>query len=305
MKPNVILPIVTAVAGFGIGWLVKPAAEAPAAPAPTLSKVREKAADPAPTAIEPAGDSMADRPSGPAKRESAPDLVQSDQNLAATDDAKLARLVEALSLNDEQKAQVLSAVAAAGITLAPEGGVDGSKLMELATLAGAELEKAILSKLTPEQVVAFEALRTRSLENSVETVSQEQASRFAKITDLSPEQRQMILERVRADVRTEYDQRPAGLDLLLDTSPLPTGSAYLTSSSLAAMPFMAGGEDANEKMEAFREEQRKNLDGQVDKYRDILTPAQLTRFQLDVEAKKRLLNLVEERTRNVPGLEGQ
>jgi hypothetical protein len=296
MKPSVILPIVTALAGFGVGWLAKPnASVVGVAGSPSSRAPVRKAPDPTPTIPEPSREAAERSTEGRPRIElkSSEGMVQSS---ASQDDAKLARLVEALSLNDDQKAEVLKAIAAARATIEPEGGIEASKLLETAAQAGAAAEKAILACLTPEQAAAFTALRQRLQDNSIETVSQEQASKLAKLTDLSPEQRTMILDRVREDVRSDHQQRPPGLDLMLETSPLPTGSAYITSSSVASMPYMSGGEDANEKIEAFRELQRKNLDAQVEKFKDILTPAQLSRLQLDIEEKKRILNLISEHT---------
>lgn len=298
MKPSVILPIVTAIAGFGVGWLVKPAPPAPdEARSPSARIPARKAPEPTPAITEPSRES-AERPAGPRPQAPLKTTEQAQQDIATQDGAKLARLTEALSLNDDQKAEVLKVIAAARATLEPEGGIDAGKLLDIAAQAGADLEKAVLATLTPEQATAFAALRKRLQDNSVETASQEQAAKFSKLTDLSPEQREMILERIRGDVRKEHDERPQGLDLVLDTSPLPTGSAYIAGSSLASMPFMSGGEDANEKIEAFRDLQRRNLDAQVDKYKDILTPAQLSRLQLDIEEKKRVLDLISERTGN-------
>lgn len=297
MKPSVILPIVTALAGFGVGWLVKPAPPAAIADSSAARIPDRKAPEPTPAIIEPSRESM-ERPAADRPRTGSKPPEGMVQDIASQDDAKLARLTEALNLNDDQKAEVLKAIAAARATLEPEGGIEAGELLDTAAQAGADLEKAILATLTPEQATAFAALRKRLQDSSVETASQEQASKFSKLTDLSPEQREMILERIRGDVRKEHDGRPQGLDLVLETSPLPTGSAYITSSSLTSMRFMTGGADANEKIEAFRELQRQNLDAQVDKYKDILTPAQLSRLQLDIEEKKRVLDLISERTGN-------
>jgi hypothetical protein len=298
MKPSVVLPIVTAIVGFGVGWLVKPASPVTdAARSPSAGIPARKTPASGPTIIEPSREST-ERPAAdrPQVKLGAPEGAI--RNIASQDDAKLARLTEALNLNDDQKADVLKAIEAARATLEPEGGIDAGKLLDTAAQAGVDLEKAILATLTPEQATAFTALRTRLKDNSVEAVSQEKASKFAKLTDLSQEQREVILDRIRGEVRKEHDERPQGLDLFLDTSPLPTGSTYFASSSLAAMPFMTGGPDANEKIEAFRDLQRQNLDAQVDKYKDILTPAQLSRLQLDIEEKKRVLDLISERTGN-------
>lgn len=298
MKPSVVLPIVTAIAGFGVGWLVKPAPEpSGVALSPAGKPPVRKPAGPDPTPIEPARE-PAERPSPQTPLMARESPQQAAQNILSRDDAKLARLIEALNLNEDQKAEVLKAITAARTTLEPEGGIEAEKLLDTAAQAGADLEKAILATLTPEQAAAFAALRKRVQDSSVETASQEQASKFSKLTDLSPEQREAILDRIRGDVRKEHDERPQGLDLLLDTSPLPTGSAYLTGTSIASMPYMTGGADANEKLEAFRDLQRRNLDAQADKYKDILTPAQLSRLQLDIEEKKRVLDFISERVDN-------
>lgn len=298
MKPSVVLPIITAIAGFGAGWLLKPAPGS-SGEASTPAPQRPTRETPAPSQIEPPPpEATAEHPAPKTPLRPAPDRQQVDDDIHSQDDAKLARLMEALSLNDAQKEEVLKAVAAAKATLEPEGGIDSAKLLEIAGKAGADLEKAILAMLTPEQVTAFTALRERSLENSVETNAQDQISKLAKLTDLSPEQRQIMLDRARDEVRTEYAERSPGLDLLLDTSPLPTGSAFITGSSLTAMTYLSADADPSKAMEDFRNEQRRNLDAQVEKYKDILTPAQLSRLQLDIDEKKRVLDLLDERLKN-------
>lgn len=297
MKPLVILPIITAIAGFGIGWLVKPAQEAPASTA-TKRPVRETPR-PAPTEPEPTEEQAQDtrKPRTDLATPSTTQAVADDSSIKSLDDAKMARLIEALNLNEDQQAAVKTAMEAARATLEPGEAVDPTKLMEIAALAGADLEKAMHAMLTPEQVSAFTALRKRSQDNSIEKNTQDRVSNLASLMDLSTEQRSIILDRIREGVRKEYAERPPGLDLVLDTSPIPTGSAFLADSSVASMPYLAGGPDANENLEKLQSIQRTNLDAQIEQFKDILTPAQLSRLQLDIENKKRILDKISELTK--------
>lgn len=297
MKPTVILPIVTAIAGFGLAWVIKPAPQAGASSVTkTPERERQRSAPAAPIQEE-APERSSPPPGTPGNATQPLDAAQAIGELKNRDEAKLARLVEALSLNEGQKAAVLKAVSAADTALKSDEGSEAGKIMQVASQAAADLEKAILALLTPEQAAAFAALRQRSQDNNVESNSQDQVSKFSKAIDLSPEQRELMLARIRDDVRKEYEQRPQGLDLLLDTSPLPTGTAVIADSSVASMALLAGGEDPAKNMETMQAEQRKNLDAQVDKYKDILTPAQLSRLQVEIEEKKRILDIVREHVR--------
>lgn len=289
MKPSIFIPILTTAVGFGLGWFLKPVPQTPVSTT-TVSPSRETPRT-APTTIEPTTQGSTDRtPSRPHLNPEKPSSVVSE--IASQDESKMARLVEALNLNEEQKSAVLKAITAAQATLQPSEPIDPSKMMEIAAKAGADLEQAMLAILTPEQTTAFDALRKRSVENTVETNTQKQISKFSKLIDLSPEQRDLMLNRVREGVREEYNQRPQGLDLVLDTSPMPTGSVFVADSAIAAMPFMSG-ENAEANFSALREEQRKNLDGEAEKYKDILTPAQLSRLKVDIEERKKVLDRLE------------
>lgn len=290
MKPTVILPIVTAIAGFAVGWLVKPAPEA--APTAVAKPPRREAAKPAPTRQEPAaepGKSTAKAIPLAANRRSEAEIQAQIKTL---DDAKMARLTEALNLTSEQQAEVLRIMTTAQTTLNPEEKLDPLRMLDIAAGAGAAIEKSLASLLSPEQAAAFTALRERSRQNSIETNSQKQVSTFSKLIDLSPEQRETITGRIRDGVRQSYESRPQGLDLVLDTSPLPTGPTFVADSSIDLLKLLTGSPDANANIESFREVQRRNLDAQSELYKDILTPAQQAQLKLDIEERKRVLDRV-------------
>jgi len=292
-KPTLILPIVTAIAGFAAGWLVKPAPDAAstvAAPKPA----RREPASPAPTRPEPLTEpreAPARTPNLSANRKPEAEI---QAQIKSVDDAKMARLTEALNLTSGQQAELLRVMTTAQATLNPEEKLDTLKMLDIAAGAGAAIEKSLASILSPEQVAALAALRERTRQNSIETNSQKQVSTFAKLIDLSPEQREKITDRIRDGVRQSYEARPQGLDLVLDTSPLPTGSTFVADSSIDSLRLLTGGPNANENIEAFRDVQRRNLDAQAEQYNDLLTPAQQAQLKLDIEERKRALDRVAE-----------
>lgn len=294
-KPVFILPLVTALIGFSAGWLLKPAPSA----APVLTQIQPPRPAPAPTPEKLSDIPAESSPSRPPQpREVRPEVTPPpDESVKSRDDAKLARLAEALNLNDEQKNALLQAMTAAEGVLNPETTLDPSKMLETAVAAGTGIEKALAAILTPEQAAAFEDLRRRANDNSIENIAQSRLSSVAKLTDLSPEQREQILATLRSDVRTSHEARPAGIDLVLDTSVLPTGSTFVAESSVDFLLHSDPSGDPNQIHASFREKQRASLDAQLDLYKSILTPAQYARMKLEVDERKAALDRITELTR--------
>ncbi|HVJ46629.1 MAG TPA: hypothetical protein VM511_09615 [Luteolibacter sp.] len=292
MKPNVLFPVITAILGFGAGWVLKPATAPepvvrkspparPAVPPPT-----EVAAEPAPPPVKRTQPAV--RPAGAADDETLKNQLKS------RDEAKLARLVEALNLNDEQKAVFLNAMNMAEGILNPEATLDPSKMLETALNAASGIEKAISGTLTPEQAAAFAALRKRSEENTIESTTQNRMGELAKLSDLSPEQREKLAGIIRENVRTSHEGRPAGLDLVLDTSVLPLGNTFIANSAVDNMIFSQGSALDPATQRSYIDLQRKNLDSQFEDYKDVLTPAQQERLRIDIEERKQALDRVGE-----------
>lgn len=291
MKPSVILPVVTAAAGFAAGWLLKPSPDLP--PAAEVKPARREALRPAPTAAEPTSEMT--RPGSAASPPAANRQQDDSGNVAiqSLDDAKMARLTEALNLNPEQQQAILKAMTTSEAALNPEEKLDPLKMLDIAVGAGIALEKELASILSPEQAAAFTSLRKRSQDNSIETSTQDRVATVSKLTDLSPEQREMALQRERETVRKNFESRPRGLDLVLDTSILPTGPRFIAESSVESLRLL-GGSDPEKQAENFRDLQRQNLDARAELYKDILTPAQQARLQLDIQEKKRVIDRVAE-----------
>lgn len=296
MKPTLILPIATAVLGFAAGWLLKPASHTPA---PVVENTQRPTREPSSTPIQPADSDpgntdTASTPQPPLENRKNPaDALPKTEPppIQARDEAKMARLSEALNLNDDQKAAISRLLAGETEgTINPEATTDPKKTLEDAAATGAKIEQAILALLTPEQAEAFTALRQRNLDNNIENTSQQQLSEVAKLVDLSPEQRQLAIDLLRDETRDRYQTRPAGLDLLLESSILPTGSNYISDNSVESLQHVLTSDaPANEAFHTFTDVQKASLDRQLTLYASVLTPAQLERLKVDIQERKQAI----------------
>lgn len=292
MKTQLIFPIATAFLGFAAGWLLKPGAS----PAPAIvSQPPPRPERQAPAAPEAEPPPVTGR-STPSDRQSrtfeAPKPTL--DGIQSRDDAKFARLVEALSLNEDQQKILSDAVKQAEATLNPETRLDPELVLEAALEAASTVEKALAASLTPEQAAAFQALRERAKQNTIENNSQRQISDLSKITDLSPEQRDQMLGAVRDELAARYQSRPAGLDLMMESSVLPLGGTFVSESGVERMLFNKAQPEGTDRDVAFTELQKKNLDAEFERYKPFLTPAQAARLQVDIEERKKAVDAVRE-----------
>lgn len=297
MKPYV--PVLTAVIGIAIGWLAKPASQtpAPAAPEKAAPKREVSALPKRPTPAEEVTftDRPETRPAPPSLRNLRPSVAASTQS---KDEAKMLRLAEALNLTKEQQDAILKMIAAAQAAIAPANGAPvelSANLTNAATLGG-NIEKSLDGILSPEQAKAFQELRKRSDQNQIEATAQKQLSSYTEQMDLTPEQREKALERLRDSEAEKLASRPAGLSLALDTSVLPMGAAAMNSHSVELMTRLSDstGQDPVEAQRIHMENQRIDLDNQLELYKDILSPAQQAQLKLVIEERKSFLDRANE-----------
>lgn len=295
MKPTVILPILTAVVGFGAGWLLKPA---PAAPQEARKTQSPRPVSPPPGELV-QGEHSDDRLSASRPRPNAtpPDQTETKSTPQSLDDAKLARLTEILKLTEEQQQEIVAIAQKLGSNVRSSG--SGSReAFEKTILSSDEAAATLEQVLTPEQSTEFAALRKRSTENSIENQVQKRLSTISNLTDVTPEQREKLAAKIREDTAATYLARPDNFDLLLDTSPLPMGTEYIANASVdRLMADALSGGDAEQSELSFRDTQRQNLDTQLDLFKDILTPAQQARMKLDIDERKAAMDRLEELTR--------
>lgn len=291
MKRSIVLPLVTAVVGFGLGWLVKPAAE-PATPKspPAAAPVANATPKPSPAAIpQPAQPAPAEhvRPAAA----SAPATAAAERRgklIQAKTAAKMQRLAEAVGLSEAQQTDLTKLIAASQkAASAGQSGqpVAANEVLDQFAASAAALEKGLASLLTPEQAAAFDDLRNRERDNRVETTAQRELGDLTEITDLSADQRDKVLGQLRKVSASELAAVPAPLALVLDSSVLPLGPLAPSAQSIQTLRQLADGqtpEDPAALHAKLIESQRRQLEARLALIKDILTPAQLAQYQATV-----------------------
>lgn len=298
MKPY--LPILTAIIGIAIGWLVKPDAQNPAPVVKEQTRPKREAPAPNPEPLSPPpaapiADRPSTRPSNPISRAT---MEVSGANAQSRNEAKMMRLAEALNLNKDQEAAILKMIEAAENegSAATNAATTPQETLAAAAAIGGNIEKSLDAILTPEQAKAFKELQKRAEQNRLEAAAQKQLATYAPEMDLTPEQRAKALERIRESLEDKQSSRSAGLSLMLDNSVLPVGLGSISSRSIDSLEQLAKNPDdgTSGNQRTHIENQRADLDHQFELYKDILTPAQQAQLKLVIDERKSTLDRVNE-----------
>lgn len=288
MKPSLVFPLVTACVGFGLGWLVKPAA-APATPKPPLAATPATKTTATPPPAAPAAPAPAEHVRPAAAGGPAAAAAERKEKIAtAKTTAKLQRLAEAIGLSVAQQADLTKLITESQkvATSEPSGQVAsaGDVLGQLAASAAA-LENGLTTLLSPEQAAAFDQLRKRERDNRIETSAQRELGDLTEVTDLSAEQRDEVLTQLRKASAGELAAVPAPLALVMDSSVLPLGPLAPSAQSIQTLRQLADGQAPDDPAALHSkliESQRHQLDARLALLKDILTPAQLAQYQATV-----------------------
>ena len=189
------------------------------------------------------------------------------------DAAKLLRLTELLSLTPEQASGLTK------IIIESQASITSLDFIEGLTQRGNYILKSMSTLLDSQQNTAFLALVERTRNNTIEAGAQRQLAEVIEKVDLTPQQRQQAVERLRANFRDEIGQLSPQLAILSETSPLPLGGNQLPASSLRSP--RSGNTDSAATPEATAEA-----------LRDILTPGQNAQLEAIATQKRRLLEFV-------------
>lgn len=274
MKSTYLLPTATALVGFSIAWLAKP----DASPAPAAVKV-EGAAPHKPVRTAPGSRSSAADGKRPkeVKASDFPLADQADQGPKTRDEAKMLRLTEALGLSlDQQGAliQLIEKVQASTSQTAP--------VIEDLTTRGTAILEGLAKLLTPEQLAKFEELRLRERENRIEVRSQNMLTAAIEEIDLSPEQREEVLNRLRQKSKADLQAIPAAATLLFDKSLLPTNGRELSADGILMLAKMSEDPPVGEPAvvhQKLLDRQRGELEALLQCFDGILTPGQMGQYQ--------------------------
>ena len=291
MKLSLVLPLVTAGVGFGLGWLIKPPAD-PATPKvpPATAPVVKATPKPSPAANPPPAPPAPPeqvRPA-PASEPTAAAAERKEKLTQAKTAAKMLRLAEAVGLSEAQQADLAKLIAASQkVASAGQPGqpVAANDVLEQFAASATALENGLASLLTPEQAAAFDQLRNRERDNRIETTAQRELGDLTEVTDLSAEQRDKVLAQLRQASATALAAVPAPLALVLDSSVLPLGPLAPSAQSIQTLRQLADGQAPDDPAALHAkliESQRRQLDARLALIKDILTPAQLAQYQATV-----------------------
>ena len=286
MKSPYILPVITAVAGFAVAWVAKPAAS----PAPVAGKTEES------------GSAKPQGRSGPAVRPTQDDgkkpkevkasdfplTDMAEQGPKTRDEARMLRLTEALGLSIDQQGAIISLIEEV------QSKADGSvSVIQDLTTRGNAIEEALTKILSPEQLEKFQELRVRERENRAETRALRQLGGAIEDIDLSPEQREEVLSRLRQKAKADMQTIPAAATLLLDKSMLPTNNKELSVDGvlmLAKIDDELVSLDPEEAHQKVLAQQRQDLEDVLRCYDGVLTSGQMGQYQAAVLEQREILN---------------
>ncbi len=284
MKSQSLLPAVTAVVGFSIAWLAKPAGSS----APPAVKIEQAAAPRA------ARSDMGSRPSGTdnkrpkdVKASDFPLADQAEQGPKTRDEAKMLRLTEALGLSIDQQGEIITLIEGIQATASATAPV-----IEDLTVRGQAVEAGLAKLLTPVQLAKFQEIRDRERENRIEVRSQKMLTGAIDEIDLSPAQREEVLDRLRQKSRAELQSIPSAATLLFDKSVLPTGGKELSADGILAIAQMGEKVSVGDPGVAYQkviDRQRGELEELLKCFDGILSPGQMGQYQAALAETRELL----------------
>jgi hypothetical protein len=289
MKTSYLLPAVAAVFGFGIAWTVKPShSAAPVVNSPTATSQEGN---------KPARPTAGTRPSSADNRRPKdvkagdfPLADQAERGPKNRDEARMLRLTEALGLSIEQQGRLISLIEEVQASANGEVPV----LQDLAT-RGRAIEEGLAALLTPEQKAKFEEIRVRERDNLIESRAQRMLVDAISEIDLSPEQRDEVLLRLRQKTRADMQAIPAAATLLFDKSILPTNQKELSLDGvllLSKTGEQTFADNPGEAYETVRRNQRAELEEVLQCFDGILTPGQMGQYQAGLAETKATMDKV-------------
>jgi hypothetical protein len=295
-----ILPAVTAAIGFALAWVAKPDHTAPASA--TTATGENSSAQPARTG---SGQRPASAGNRAVTEVRAGDFPLADAAAAGPktrEEAKMLRLAEALGLTVDQQGAIIRVVEDAQATASSDVPV----MVDLAK-RGQLVSDGLKVALTPEQLAKFQELQERERDNLIEVRAQQMLTAAIAEIDLSPQQREDALARLRQKARADLQGIPADAALLFDKSLLPVGKKELSVDGLLALAKM--GEDIvyDDPAEAHRkivENQKRELEDVLRCFDGILTPAQMGQYSAALNEQRENLNRIPPNlVRDIPPIE--
>jgi hypothetical protein len=298
MKPANLIAIGAALAGFSLGWLVKPSKEV----APAVVESAPETGKRPRGGMDGKSGERPERPlvlksrvgKGSAEREEKTSEAERNFQVSFSSageqrrNAQVNRFTEALGLSDEQL-EALKPLLEGRQQGFPDMKGAGKTPAEMVADAGNAtriFEAAVKEILDPEQLQAYEDLKLRKKENSIEAKASDDFADLVRQVDLSPSQREQALETLRELSAESVSKRPEGWDLMAETMQL-MGGTYM--SALEEMSGFMNDPEAMknpaEIQKRMNEAHRANAAEKVARLTGILTPGQLAQFRATLEGR--------------------
>jgi hypothetical protein len=305
MKPTVA--IATALLSFAAGWLLKPSggadqatAQDPAGSSPARGKSGISADS---GRLGTKVDHSGDRPlvlKARGKGTVDPETVSAHASFERTfgsaseraDNARLARLAEALGLSPEQRATmaVLLANRRDGFRQLQGGGRTPAESVQQAGQAEQRFMADVKQLLDPEQFAALEDFKHRERENRIEAKAQRDLADLIGLVDLSEAQREQALEVMRRQSSAAATKRPEGWALMNESFGMLGGAHVGILEDLGdALSDPAVVNDPQEVQRRLAEAQRAAAETKANALSSILTPGQLAQFRATQDARSTMM----------------
>jgi hypothetical protein len=285
MKSPILLPAITALIGFSIAWIAKPGAPQSPAPAPAKTgEIADKRPARSGSSSRPTTADRARNPEPP-KAGEYPLADLAEQGPKSRDEAKMLRLTEILDLSVEQQSEIIRLIEDVQARTNPD-----LPIIEELAIRGNEVEQALAKLLTPEQLAKFEQLRVRERENRIEARSQKLISQAIEDIDLTAEQREEVLNRLRQKSKADLQAIPASAALLFDQSMLPTKNKELSVDGLlqaARLGEHVVGEDPGQAYQRVLDQRKSELEALLRCFDGVLTPGQMGQYQAGIAEKNK------------------
>lgn len=280
MKPY-FLPAVTALIGFSLAWVVKPAGTTDSQPAETAQSAPVRTPSSGPGA-------RPDTASGKRPTEvnagDFPLVEQAENGPKGREEAKMLRLTEALDLAIDQQGAIIQLVEDVQASI----DIDVSAIEDL-TVRGSAIEEGLRQILTPEQFAKFQEIQIRERDNRTELRAQRILADTIEYIDLSPEQREEVMSRLRQKSKADLQTIPASATLLFDKSILPTGGKELSPDGvllLAKMGEKVSMSDPQLVQETVVNQYKQELEDVLKCFDGILTSGQMGQYYASVAEKR-------------------
>lgn len=295
MKPYV-LPAATALMGFAIAWVAKPS---PSAPAATTTGIQSTPTRTSPREIGNTRDSASTAKSPTeVKASDFPLVAEAEAGPKSAEEAKMMRLAEALALSVDQQGSIVQLIS----DIQANANMDISAIEDIST-RGKAIEDGLQKILTPEQFARFQEIQVRERENRTEMRAQRQLADTLEFIDLSPEQREEVLNRLRQKSKADLQAIPAAATILFDKSILPNGGKELSADGILLLA-QAGEKistgSPQEVHEKVMNQHKVQLEEQLKCFDGILTPGQMGQYHAALAEKEATMQRMRETIANLP-----